>query len=304
MEGEEILNALRKGQQHRAGIGGTETRENVMIGESDALKRVCFCIDQVAPTDSTVLIYGETGTGKELIARAIHARSARRDRPLVKVNCGAISAGLVESELFGHVKGAFTGAITARTGRFELASGGTLFLDEVSELPLETQVKLLRVLQEQEFEPVGSSRTLRVDVRIIAASNRDLAQAVAAGQLRADLYYRLNVFPLTIPPLRERQSDIPQLVTFFLTRFAKRIGKKIDKVAQDTMDLLASYSWPGNIRELQNVLQRAAVLSTGPVLKLERVLFPTLSASPSLSPSAMSAEPPGTHAVAEEAAVA
>ena len=274
-----------------------------IVGSSPALLDLLGQVERVAPTDSTVLIYGETGTGKELIARAIHARSARRDRPLVKVNCGAISAGLVESELFGHVKGAFTGAITARTGRFELANGGTLFLDEVSELPLETQVKLLRVLQEQEFEPVGSSRTLRVDVRIIAASNRDLAQAVAAGQLRADLYYRLNVFPLTIPPLRERQSDIPQLVTFFLTRFAKRIGKKIDKVAQDTMDLLASYSWPGNIRELQNVLQRAAVLSTGPVLKLERVLFPTLSASPSLSPSAMSAEPPGTHAVAQEVAV-
>src|SRR5437870_3621282 len=253
-----------------------------IVGNSPALLALLKPVDQVARTNATVLIYGETGTGKELIARAIHDRSERRGRPLVKVNCGAISAGLVESELFGHVKGAFTGAIQPRTGRFELANGGTLFLDEVSELPLDTQVKLLRVLQEGEFEPLGSSHSVRVDVRIITACNVDLAGAVAAGKFRSDLFYRLNVFPLTIPPLRERQSDIPQLVTFFLTRFAKRIGKKIDKVAQDTMDLLASYSWPGNIRELQNVLQRAAVLSTGPVLKLERVLFPTLSASPSL----------------------
>src|SRR5438876_6521084 len=274
-----------------------------LVGSSPTLGAALHKVDQVAPGNTSVLILGETGTGKELIARAIHNRSARRDRPLVKVNCSAISAGLVESELFGHVKGAFTGALERRVGRFELADGGTIFLDEIGELPLETQVKLLRVLQEQEFEPVGSSRALRVDVRIIAASNRDLAQAVAAGQLRADLYYRLNVFPLTIPPLRERQSDIPQLVTFFLTRFAKRIGKKIDTVSQDTMDLLVQYSWPGNIRELQNVLQRAAVLSAGPVLKLERELFPALSASPPLSPAAMASDPPGTHAVAQEVAV-
>ena len=218
-----------------------------IIGSSPVLLDALRRIERVAPTDATVLILGETGTGKELVARAIHSRSPRRDRPLVKVNCGAISAGLVESELFGHVKGAFTGAIDKRVGRFELAHGGTLFLDEVSELPLDTQVKLLRVLQEQEFEPVGSSRTVRVDVRMIAASNRDLQEAVRTGRFRADLFFRLNVLPLEIPPLRERRSDIPQLVTFFLTRFAKRFGKKVDGVARDTMDRLTAYSWPGNV---------------------------------------------------------
>src|SRR2546425_11412475 len=218
-----------------------------MVGSSRALLAVLRKVEQVAPTDSTVLIAGETGTGKELVARAIHARSARRDRPLVKVNCGAISAGLVESELFGHVKGAFTGAITARTGRFELANGGTLFLDEVSELPLETQVKLLRVLQEHEFEPLGSSRTLQVNVRIIAASNRDLEKAVQEGRFRADLFYRLNVLPIALPALRQRRSDIPLLTAFFVERFARQFGKQITGIAQDTMDLLTRYDWPGNI---------------------------------------------------------
>jgi formate hydrogenlyase transcriptional activator len=200
----------------------------------------------------------------------------------VKVNCGAISAGLVESELFGHVKGAFTGAIENRSGRFELADGGTLFLDEVSELPPDTQVKLLRVLQEREFEPVGSSHTVRVDVRIIAASNRDLAEAVSAGRFRADLFYRLNVFPLKVPPLRDRRSDIPQLVTFFLTRFSRKIAKRIDAVAQETMDHLANYSWPGNVRELQNIIEREVVLATGPVLKMDGSLLANLSHTESL----------------------
>src|SRR5262249_14659553 len=205
-------------------------------------------VEQVAPTDSTVLISGETGTGKELIARAIHGRSGRRDRALVKVNCAAISAGLVESELFGHVKGAFTGAIERRVGRFELAHRATIFLAEVGELPPDTQVKLLRVLQEQEFEPVGSSKSVRVDVRVIAATNRDLGEAVAGGRFRSDLFYRLNVFPLRVPPLRERAADIPQLVMFFVGQFSKKFGRRIDSVPAPTMDHLASYPWPGNIR--------------------------------------------------------
>ena len=202
-----------------------------IVGNCPALLDLLRRVDQVAPTDSSVLIYGETGTGKELIARAIHNRSARKKRPPVKVNCSAISAGLVESELFGHVKGAFTGAFERRIGRFELADGGTLFLDEVGELPLETQVKLLRVLQEREFEPVGSNRTVRVDVRIIAATNRNLQESISAGSFRSDLYYRLNVFPLAVPPLRERASDIPQLAMFFLARYSRNLGKRMDGIS-------------------------------------------------------------------------
>ena len=245
-----------------------------MVGSSPALLEVLSKVERIAGTDSTVLIHGETGTGKELIARALHGRSRRRDRPLVKVNCGAIPAGLVESEMFGHVKGAFTGALERRTGRFELANGGTLFLDEVGELPLDTQVKLLRVLQEQEFEPVGSGRTVKVDVRIIAASNRDLQEEVKAGRFRSDLYYRLNVLPLTIPPLRDRRSDVPALVLFFLARFSKKCGKEIQGVSQQTMELLLRYPWPGNIRELQNVIERGVALCQGQVLQLGPDLLP------------------------------
>jgi formate hydrogenlyase transcriptional activator len=208
------------------------------------------------------------------VARAIHSRSARDGRALVNVNCSAISAGLVESELFGHMKGAFTGALERRIGRFELAHGGTIFLDEIGELSLETQVKLLRVLQEHEFEPVGSSRTMRVDVRVIAATNRNLREAVEAGRFRSDLFYRLNVFPLELPPLRERRSDIPQLVAFCVSRFSKRFGKKIDGVSRESMENLVNYPWPGNIRELQNVIERAVVLSMEPTLRLDRDLVP------------------------------
>jgi predicted ATPase len=254
-----------------------------IVGGSAPLLDLLGQVEVVAPTDSTVLIYGETGTGKELIARAVHNRSARKDRPLVKVNCGAISAGLVESELFGHMKGAFTGAIERRVGRFELADKGTLFLDEVSELPLETQVKLLRALQEQEFEPVGSSRTVRVDVRIIAATNRNLEEEVRAGRFRGDLFYRLNVFPLRVPSLSERQTDIAQLVMFFLSRFSKKFGKKIESVSQESMQLLVSYSWPGNVRELQNIIERAVVLSQGSILTLDKNLFPFLETADRLA---------------------
>jgi len=239
-----------------------------MVGNSPALRRVLHEVELVAPTDATVLILGQTGTGKELIARAIHNRSARKDRPLVKVNCGAISAGLVESELFGHVKGAFTGAIDRRIGRFELADGGTLFLDEVGELPADTQVKLLRVLQEGEFDAVGSNRTIKVDVRVIAATNRNLDEAVRQGRFRSDLYYRLNVLPIDVPPLRERREDIPPLVLFFLARFTQKFGKATVDVARETMDLLIRYDWPGNVRELQNVIERGVVLSRGPILTL------------------------------------
>jgi predicted ATPase/transcriptional regulator with GAF, ATPase, and Fis domain len=234
-----------------------------IVGNSPPLLRMLADVERIAATSATVLIIGETGTGKELLARAIHNGSNRRERALVKVNCGAISAGLVESELFGHVKGAFTGAISNRVGRFELADGGTLFLDEISELPLDTQVKLLRVLQEGEFEPVGSSRTINVDVRIIAASNRNLEDEIKAGRFRADLFYRLNVLPLKVPSLRERASDIPQLVMFFISKFSKKFGKNIQVVSQETMRLLTGYHWPGNIRELQNIIERAVVLTEG-----------------------------------------
>lgn len=245
-----------------------------IVGDSPALLGILRKVEQVAPTNATVLIYGETGTGKELIARAIHNRSPRKDRPLVKVNCGAISAGLVESELFGHVKGAFTGAIERRLGRFALADGGTIFLDEVGELPLETQVKLLRVLQEREFEPVGGSRPVQVDVRVIAATNRNLEDAIHTGAFRSDLFYRLNVFPLEAPALRNRASDIPQLAMFFLARCSRNVGKQMTGISQETLDRLARYSWPGNVRELENVVERAVILSPGPILEVEEGLLP------------------------------
>jgi formate hydrogenlyase transcriptional activator len=247
----------------------TEHNFEEIIGQSAPVRELLRKIEQVAPTEATVLIHGETGAGKELIARAVHDRSRRKDRPLVKVNCGSIPSGLVESELFGHEKGAFTGATQRRIGRFELADGGTIFLDEVTELPIDTQVKLLRVLQEGEFERVGSSQTLKVDVRVIAATNRDLQEVVRNGMFRADLYYRLNVFPLEVPPLRDRKGDIPLLVNFFLSRFGKKLGKEIHGVSQKAMASLTNYSWPGNIRELQNVVERAVVLASGPIVNVD-----------------------------------
>jgi DNA-binding NtrC family response regulator len=232
-----------------------------IVGSSKPMSQVLKEVEKVAPSDSTVLILGETGTGKELIARALHRRSKRATRPFVRVNCAAIPESLVASELFGHEKGAFTGALQRRVGRFEAADGGTLFLDEVGELPMDTQIALLRVLQEREFERVGSNRPISIDVRIIAATNRDLAAAVAAGTFRQDLFYRLNVFPIAIPPLRERADDIPVLLEYFVARFAKNSGKNIRHISKDTLRMMREYSWPGNIRELQNVVERAVILT-------------------------------------------
>jgi PAS domain S-box-containing protein len=250
-----------------------------IIGGSAALKAVLAKVAQAAPTDSTVLILGETGTGKELVARAVHDFSRRKDKPLIKVNCSALPTGLVESELFGHEKGAFTGATERRIGRFELADGGTIFLDEVGELPPEMQAKLLRVLQEREFERVGGAKTIRVDVRVIAATNRDLAQAVADGRFRQDLYYRLNVFPVQLPPLRARTEDIPLLVHYFLERYAAKVGRPITRVPDDAMQRLMAYPWPGNVRELENVVERGVILSPGPELTIAPELLPMPAAA-------------------------
>jgi formate hydrogenlyase transcriptional activator len=245
-----------------------------IVGASRALSAVLQKVRLVAGTDSSVLILGETGTGKELIARALHSGSQRKDRPLIKVNCAALPAGLIESELFGHERGAFTGATEKRIGRFELANGGTIFLDEIGEMPAEVQVKLLRVLQEREFERVGGDRTIKVDVRVIAATNRNLAREVAEGKFRQDLYYRLNVFPLQVPPLRERPEDIAPLVNFFMRRYANKIGRAISSIPEETMERLASYSWPGNVRELENVIERAVILSPGPELEISFEVLP------------------------------
>ncbi len=234
-----------------------------IVGRSAALQRVLREVEVVAPTDSGVLIQGETGTGKELIAQAIHNRSSRRDRPFIKVNCAAIPSGLLESELFGHEKGAFTGAIMRKPGRFEVADKGTLFLDEVGDIPLELQSKLLRVLQEREFERLGSSRTQQVDVRVIAATHRDLKQMVEEGTFRSDLYYRLHVFPLTVPPLRERREDIPLIVRHFVDKYARRMNRRIETIPARTMEVFSNYAWPGNVRELQNFVERAVILSPG-----------------------------------------
>ncbi len=250
-----------------------------IVGSSDSLRRVLTSIDRVAPTDSTVLITGETGTGKELIAHAIHRRSPRSQRALVKVNCAALPAELIGSELFGHEKGAFTGAIQQRIGRFETAHGGTIFLDEIGELTPEIQIALLRVIQEKEFERVGGNRTIRSDVRVIAATNRDLQREVSEGRFRADLYYRLNVFPIHSPSLRERVDDIPILVDYFISRFASRMGKKIQQIDRRTLESMERYSWPGNIRELQNVIERGVILADTDTFRLEPGTLPEESRS-------------------------
>src|ERR1700688_4487004 len=245
-----------------------------IVGTSPALKSVLSRISKVAPTDSTVLITGETGTGKELVARAIHRRSDRASRAFVSVNCAAIPRDLIASELFGHEKGAFTGATQQRLGRFELANGGTIFLDEVGELPVETQIALLRVLQEHEFERVGGSRRIRADVRVIAATNRDLQAAISAGSFRSDLFYRLHVFPIEMPSLRERREDIPLLVEYFIDRYARKAGKNIKRVNKKTLELLQSYPWPGNIRELQNVIERSVILCETEIFSIDENWLP------------------------------
>ncbi|MCK5075621.1 MAG: sigma 54-interacting transcriptional regulator, partial [Calditrichia bacterium] len=244
-----------------------------IIGRSESLKKVLQDVEQIAPTDSPVLILGETGTGKELIARAIHNLSIRKDRPLVKVNCGALPPNLIESELFGHEKGAFTGATGLRKGRFELADGGTIFLDEISEIPIELQVKLLRVLQESEFERVGGDRTLKVNVRIISATNRELEKSIRENKFRQDLYYRINVLSVHVPPLRERKEDIPLLTNFFVKKYSKKLGKKIERISKKTMDFLQKLSWPGNIRELENIIERAVIFSKEGILQIDESAF-------------------------------
>ena len=270
---EDLLDAIQQAiardrrARHQGGGAGQPDFENI-VGTSAALKGVLHQVEVVAPTESTVLILGETGTGKELIARAIHTISSRSNRPFVKLNCAAIPSGLLESELFGHEKGAFTGAVGQRIGRFELANSGTLFLDEVGDIPLELQSKLLRVLQEQEFERLGSTRTLRVDVRLVAATNRNLEQMVSDKQFREDLYFRLNVFPIRIPPLRERKRDIPLLVRHYVEKYAQRMNKRIETITEETMATLCRYSWPGNVRELQNFVERAVILTRGSVLQI------------------------------------
>ncbi len=250
----------------------TEHKFEEFVGQSSSIKLVLKAVETVAPTDASVLILGETGTGKELVARAIHDLSPMKDRALVKVNCAALPSELIESELFGHEKGAFTGALSHKLGRFELANGGTIFLDEIGDLPLPLQAKLLRVLQEGEFERVGGTNTIKVNVRVIAATNRDLAEEVRTGNFRSDLFYRLNVFPMEVPPLRKRTGDIPLLVIFFLTKYAKKLGKHFDGVSQATMQQLKKYPWPGNVRELQNVIERAAIVATGPKVNIETSL--------------------------------
>src|SRR5262245_15115420 len=267
---EDLLRAIRqviaRDQRAQRPLGDGRHSFEEMVGKSAALKAVLKQVEIVAPTESTVLIVGETGTGKELIARAIHRISSRSGRAFVNLNCAAIPSGLLESELFGHQKGAFTGAVAERIGRFELADRGTLFLDEVGDISLELQPKLLRVLQEQEFERLGSTRTRHVDVRLIAATNRSLKQMVRDKHFRDDLYYRLNVFPIALPPLRERQEDIPLLVEHFVQQFSQRYGKSIDHIPDTVMDFLKSYDWPGNIRELQNIIERSVIMTVGPTL--------------------------------------
>jgi len=274
------------------------------VGTSPALQSVLSRISAVAPSDSTVLFTGETGTGKELVARAIHRRSSRGSRAFVSVNCAAIPRDLILSELFGHDKGAFTGATQTRIGRFELAHGGTIFLDEVGELLPDTQVALLRVLQEREFERVGGSHLIHVDVRVVAATNRDLKAAVANGTFRPDLFYRLNVFPVEVPPLRERKEDILMLAEYFVQRYGKRAGKNIRSIDKKTLDILASYDWPGNIRELQNVIERSVILSSGEILSVDEAWLSKEAVAPQSRVDGKRQDEPRTERAIIEAALA
>ncbi|HEX6650767.1 MAG TPA: sigma 54-interacting transcriptional regulator [Pyrinomonadaceae bacterium] len=276
----------------RAGVSSQtphalEHNANEIVGNSPALKRVLEVVKKVAPYDSTVLLLGETGTGKELIAQAIHRGSPRCDRPLVRVNCAALPAELIANELFGHEKGAFTGALQQRIGRFEAANGGTIFLDEIAELSPEIQVSLLRVLQEKEFERVGGNRTIKTDVRVIAATNKDLWREVKEGRFRMDLFYRLNVFPVHVPALRERVNDIPVLVDYFAARLAGRTGKKISQIEKQSLCTMQQYSWPGNIRELQNVIERCVILAEGEVLRLDSGMLMQVPQSATTAASAI-----------------
>src|SRR5258706_8983245 len=273
-------NSIRESLQNLIQSVGREIGFSEIVGQSSALRRVLEDVETVASTDSTVLIHGETGTGKELIARALHNLSLRNSKPFVKLNCAAIPSGLLESEMFGHERGAFTGAISQRVGRFELANRGTMLLDEIGEVPLELQPKLLRVLQEREFERLGSTRTLRTDARLIASTNRDLEDMVNEQKFRSDLYYRLNVFPVRVPALRERPEDIPLLVRHFVQQFSRRMNKAVDTIPSEAMSAMTRYHWPGNIRELQNLIERAVILSPGPVLK---VPVAELKADPALA---------------------
>ena len=269
---EDLLDAIQQGlarDQSALKQKKASHKFGEIIGTSAPLRNALSHVEVVAPTESTVLLLGETGTGKELIARAILNLSSRANKPFVKLNCAAIPSGLLESELFGHEKGAFTGAVSQKIGRFELANGGTLFLDEVGDIPLELQPKLLRVLQEQEFERLGNTRTLRVDVRLIAATNRDLAQMVSEKQFREDLYFRLNVFPIRIPPLRERPGDIRLLMQHYVDKYSQRMNKRIDSIPEEAMAVLSRYSWPGNIRELQNLIERAVIMTAGNILQIQ-----------------------------------
>ena len=271
-----------------------------IVGDSPALRQVLAKVEQVAQTSATVLLRGETGTGKEMVARAIHINSSREGRPFVRVNCAALASGVLESELFGHEKGAFTGAVTRRPGRFELADGGTLFLDEVGDLPLDVQVKLLRVLQEREFERVGGVETVRVDVRLISATHRDLERLTAEGKFREDLYYRLNVFPIALPPLRERVGDIPLLVEHFMQKFAQSTGKIVHSVDERALAALSAYPWPGNVRELENVIERAMILASGPTLTVADLDFGRrLALTPSGGISLTNPGEPGSAAMGE-----